>query len=107
MVPQATLVTAQSFGKTVRRRIECGIGFVCLPLGFQMYAAAYMSRYHCAIQMRIPRKRYDNLDRIPEVLVENSSEGFINVRSQRVTDVQLLSLNGELHNRFYGLKRGG
>src|SRR3546814_2155737 len=57
--------------------------------------------------MSVQRKRYRHLQRIPEVLPENPRKAFVYVRSQRVTDVQLLSLNGELHNHFYGLKRGG
>jgi hypothetical protein len=76
-------------------------------LGLELDASTHMRRDDGAIQMSVSRKRYRDLQRIPEVLVENSRKAVIYVRSQRVTDVQLLSFNGELHNRFCGLKRGG
>src|SRR3546814_15410131 len=76
-------------------------------MSFYPKASADMRGNHGTIQMSVPRKRYRHLQRIPEVLAENPRKAFVYVRSQRVTDVQLLSLNGELHNHFYGLKRGG
>ena len=76
-------------------------------MGFELDAPSHMRRDHGPVEVRLARKRYRDLKRIPEVLVENSRKAVIYVRSQRVTDVQLLSFNGELHNRFCGLKRGG
>src|SRR3546814_7936956 len=107
VISQAALVAAQPFRKPIGCSVEGGIGFICLPMSFQLNAAAYMRGNHGTIQMSVPRKRYRHLQRIPEVLPENPRKAFVYVRSQRVTDVQLLSITGELHHHFSGLKRGG
>src|SRR3546814_231966 len=95
VISQAALVAAQPFRKPIGCSVEGGIGFICLPMSFQLNAAAYMRGNHGTIQMSVPRKRYRHLQRIPEVLPESPRKAFVYVRSQRVTDVQLLSLNGE------------
>jgi hypothetical protein len=107
MVPQASLVAAQSLRQAVGRSVEGGIGLIRLPMSLELNASTHMRRDNGAVQMSVSRKRYRNLQRIPEVFIENPGEAVIYVCSQRVTDVQLLSFNGELHNRFCGLKRGG
>jgi hypothetical protein len=107
MIPQAPLVAAQSRRQAVGRSVEGGIRLIRLPMGLKLNASTHMCRDHGAVAVRVSRKRYRNLQRIPEVLLENSRKAVIYVRSQRVTDVQLLSFNGELHNHFCGLKRGG
>src|SRR3546814_18819333 len=83
VISQAELVAAQPFRKPIGCSVEGGLGFICLPMSFQLNAAAYMRGNHGTIPMSVPRKRYRHLHRIPARLPENTEKAISSLLSPR------------------------
>src|SRR5262249_26934919 len=86
-----------ALGEMVGGRIECGIGRFGVRLALHLDAATDVNADMRAVKMGLARQHDVGLDRVAEILVEDTLEARRHMRLEGVPDVEMLAFYGELH----------
>src|SRR6266446_8515373 len=97
---QPPLVAPDPLGDVLRRAVEGGIGVGGSGLTLDQNVAANMHGEVRADERTLAREHDMGLDRLFEVLVDDAGERRLDMLTQGLADVDLLTCDGKLHGVF-------